>query len=81
MSIVVVSEKGQVTIPQDIRKKLRIAKGDPLLVDLADDGSVRLRPAAVYPIETYAAERIREFESENRMTAEERRKLKKFLRS
>lgn len=81
MSIVVMSEKGQVTIPQDIRKKLNIGKGDPLLVDMAEDGSVRLRPAGVYPIEIYTDERIKEFERENRMTPLERRKLKKFLGS
>jgi hypothetical protein len=36
-----------------------------LLVDTTDDGAVILRPAAVYPIESYSDARIAEFEREN----------------
>lgn len=79
MSIVLLSEKGQVTIPQDIRRKLHISKGDALLVELAEDGSILLRPAAVLPLETYSPERLRDFEKEDEMTPGERRRLAKKL--
>ena len=36
-----------------------------LLLDVTDDGVIRLRPAAVLPIETYTPDRIAEFERES----------------
>jgi len=75
------SEKGQVTIPQGIRKKLKIAKGDPLLVDMDAQGGIRLRVAAVFPVEHYSDERLKEFEKENRLTAKEKRRFQKYIRS
>jgi len=79
MSIVVMSEKGQVTIPQDLRKKLGISKGDPLLVEMDPNGAILLRPAAVFPVESYSDERLREFAKEDALTISERRRLKKTL--
>jgi AbrB family looped-hinge helix DNA binding protein len=79
MSIVLMSEKGQVTIPQDIRRKLKIGKGDPLLVELCPQGDIRMRVAAVLPLETYSEERLKEFEREDTLTPEERRRLQKTL--
>lgn len=79
MSIVLMSEKGQVTIPQDIRKRLGIAKGDPLVVDMDPQGGIHLRVAAVFPMETYSQSRLKEFDDEDRMTATERRRVQKLL--
>lgn len=79
MSIVLMSEKGQVTIPQDIRKRLRIAKGDPLVVDVDSQGGIRLRVAAVLPMETYSDARLKAFREEDRMTPAERRQVQKLL--
>jgi AbrB family looped-hinge helix DNA binding protein len=81
MPIVLMSEKGQVTIPQGIRKSLKISKGDPLLVELDPRGGILLRPAAVFPLETYSEERLREFAREDAMTPPERQRLKKTLRA
>jgi len=33
----IISEKGQITIPKEIREKLGIVKGDRLIFDLKDD--------------------------------------------
>lgn len=79
MTLVVMSEKGQVTIPQGIREKLHLAKGDPLSVDLTDNGGIILRPAGVFPVEMYSAERLEQFEREDRMTPEEKKRLHKGL--
>ncbi len=79
MSIVLMSEKGQVTIPQDIRKRLHISKGDPLVVEMDSQGGIRLRVAAVFPVESYSEDRLREFRDEDRMTAAERRRVQKTL--
>lgn len=40
------TSKGQVTIPKEVRKHLRVAEGDRLEFSIAEDGSVRLRPVA-----------------------------------
>jgi AbrB family looped-hinge helix DNA binding protein len=79
MSIVLMSEKGQVTIPQDIRKRLHISKGDPLVVEMDPQGGIHLRVAAVFPVETYSEERLRAFQEEDRMTPAERRRVQKAL--
>jgi AbrB family looped-hinge helix DNA binding protein len=80
MGIVRMNEKGQVTIPREIRDKLHIQKGDPLLVDLDAQGVIRLQPAAVLPVETYSDERVKEFAKENALTVAEKRRFRKLLR-
>ena len=80
MPLVVLGEKGQVTIPRSIRKKVHLNGGDPLLLDLASDGSIVLRPAGVYPVETYTEERLKEFAKENRLGSSERRRIGRTLR-
>ena len=79
MTLVVLGEKGQVTIPRAVRKKMRLNGGDPLLLDLAPDGSIVLKPAGVYPVEIYTEERLKEFAREDRMTPSERKRLAKAL--
>ena len=43
MSRATVTSKGQVTIPQRIRRHLGLAEGDKLEFTMEDDGTVRLR--------------------------------------
>lgn len=43
---VTVSDKGQITLPQALRKQLGIQPGSLLQVDSMDDGSLRIRPLA-----------------------------------
>ena len=61
MDVVKLGKKGQVSIPAAILKKLGLEGGRHLIVELADDGAIVLRPAGIYPIEIYAEERIAEF--------------------
>lgn len=79
MTFVVMSEKGQVTIPQGIRRKLHVGKGDPLSVKLTDDGGIVLRPAGMFPVEMYSAQRMEEFEREDQMAPAEKSRLRKAL--
>lgn len=79
MSLVVLGEKGQVTVPRTVRKQLHLHGGDPLLLSVSADGSIVLRPAQVYPVEVYTDERLKEFEKENRLTPAERRQLARAL--
>ena len=79
MTFVVISEKGQVTIPQEFRKAMHVSKGDALVVEPAPGGGVFLRPAAVLPVEMYSRDRLQEFSQEDSMTGDERRRLQKSL--
>lgn len=80
MTMAVLGDKGQVTIPRAVRQRLRLRGGDPLLVDVAADGSIVLRPAGVYPVEVYTDERLAEFARENQATPAERRRIRRAAR-
>ena len=65
-----VSDRGIVTLPNEIRKKAGIPSGGPVSVRITSDG-ILLIPVAAFPIEMYSDERLAEFE-------EEEAKLAKF---
>lgn len=75
MQIVKVGSKGQVSIPKSILDRLGIRKETPMLVEVGPDGAIVLRPAAVYPIEIYTADRIREFDEADRLSPSECERL------
>ena len=78
MDVVKLGKKGQISLPAAVLRKLGLQGSATLLVE-ATDGAVILRPAAVYPIEMYSDERIKEFDQENRHTASEQARLRKVL--
>ncbi len=81
MTLVKLGKKGQVSLPQSVLRKLGLQRaGATLLVEATEDGAVVLRPAAVYPIEIYSDERLREFEEANRMTARDAARLEQVLK-
>jgi AbrB family looped-hinge helix DNA binding protein len=79
MTFVVVSEKGQVTIPQQFRKAMQVSKGAALVVEPAPGGGIWLRPAAVLPVEMYSKERLAEFAEEDQLTEAEKQGIGKVL--
>jgi AbrB family looped-hinge helix DNA binding protein len=50
MAVSKVTSKNQITVPAPVREALRLAKGDSLLFEVADDGAVTLRKAV--PLDT-----------------------------
>jgi hypothetical protein len=52
---------------------------ETLLLDVTDDGAIRLRPAAVLPIEMYTPDRIKEFENESEVDEVTRAAVRKAL--
>ena len=50
-----VQEKGQITIPREIRKKLNLKRGD-LVVFVETDEGVLVKPASVVPADQLRAE-------------------------
>lgn len=67
MDTVKIGKKGQVTIPRRVLEAAGLPAESQVIVESEADGSIRLRPAAVYPIELYSDDRIAEFERENRL--------------
>jgi len=70
---------GQLSLPRAVMKRLHLQGNETLLLDVTDDGVIRLRPAAVLPIELYTPERIAEFESESEVDAVTRAAVRKAL--
>jgi hypothetical protein len=60
-------------------KRLHLRGNETLLLDVSDDGVIRLRPAAVLPIEMYTPERIAEFERESGVDEDTRAAVREAL--
>ncbi len=79
METVKIGKKGQITIPRRVLEAAGLPAESQVIVEPEADGSIRLRPAAVYPIELYSDERIEEFERENRLPGALRRRAEQAL--
>jgi len=55
------SQRGTITLPASVRRRLGLKEGDVLTVRLSGS-SILLTPAVVTPVELYTDERIAEFE-------------------
>ena len=74
-----VSNRGQITLPASIRKRLGIQSGGVVTLE-EKDNVVVLRPAAVVEIETYSDEEVARWDKEDRLEPAERNALMKRLR-
>jgi AbrB family looped-hinge helix DNA binding protein len=81
MEVLRLGKKGQVSLPKAMLKRLGLAGESLLLVDVTPEGAILLKPAGVYPIETYSEKRINEFLTEDHQTPEEQRRIKRRIRS
>jgi antitoxin PrlF len=74
----VVSSRGQITLPAALRKRLGIRPGDVVILqDRA--GEIVLKPAVVMEIEAYDDEWIAQWDEEDRLEPEERERLLRRL--
>jgi len=71
-----VSSRGQITLPSLVRKRLGIQSGGIVTLEERDNVVV-LRPAAVVEIETYSNEDIAQWDKEDRLEPAERNALLK----
>lgn len=76
----IVSGRGQVTLPAVMRRKLGIAPGSAVIIE-DRDGELTLKPAAVLEIDTYSDEQIAEWDREDALTPEERERILARLQS
>jgi AbrB family looped-hinge helix DNA binding protein len=67
----VVSARGQITLPATLRKRFGIRPGDVVIVQ-DRDGELVLKPAAVLEIDTYSDEQIAEWDEQDRFAPKER---------
>lgn len=80
MELVKVGKKGQVTIPRSVLKAAGIAEESRVMLEATSDGAIVMRQAAVYPIELYTEDRIREFEETNTIPAAMERRVEAYLK-
>ena len=73
---VVVSGRGQVTLPAAMRKRLGIKGGGVVVVE-DRDGELVIRPAAVVELAAYSDEVIAAWDREDRLSSEERARILK----
>ena len=79
MDTVKLGRNGQLSLPRAVMKRLHLHGNETLLLDVSDDGVIRLRPAAVLPIEMYTPQRIEEFEQETVVDADTRAAVREAL--
>ena len=77
--LVRLSDRGQVTVPSSVRRRLGLRSGDAFRVRV-DDGRLILDPVAVVEIELYDEARIAEFEQASVMTEAELRSAEEAWR-
>jgi AbrB family looped-hinge helix DNA binding protein len=75
---IVISSRGQITLPAGMRKKLGIRPGGVLIVE-DRDGELVLRPAAVLEIETYTNADIARWDKEDQLAPAEKAVIMKKL--
>ena len=70
----IVSNRGQITLPAVMRKHLGIAPGSIVIIE-ERNGELVLKPAAVLEIERYTDEQIAGWDREDKLTANERKRI------
>jgi len=74
----VVSSRGQVTLPAALRKRLGISPGDVLIVE-DREGEFVFKPAAVFEMEQFRDEQIAEWHREDALSVDERARIEARL--
>lgn len=70
----IVSSRGQITLPASMRKHLGIEPGGAVIIE-ERDGELTLKPAAVLEIEQYSDAQIARWDEEDALTPEERQRI------
>lgn len=78
-SNVIMSSRGQITLPSEIRKKYGMDEGSVLVAE-DRDGEIILKPAAVYEVDYYTDEQIKNWVVEDSyQNSKEREDMRKKL--
>lgn len=68
---VIVSNRGQLTLPVSLRKKFGIQSGGPVIIE-DRNGEIVLKPAVVMEVELYSDEQIAAWDQADRLEDGER---------
>lgn len=75
----IVSSRGQITLPASMRKHLGIEPGGAVIIE-ESAGVLTLKPAAILEVERYSDEQIAEWDREDSLTPAERKSILDRLR-
>ena len=78
VNTLIVSERGQITLPAAIRKRLGLKGGGALILEERNSELV-LKPAAVMEIEIYDDEQIAQWDNDDQLSGTDRNQIKKSL--
>jgi AbrB family looped-hinge helix DNA binding protein len=70
----IVSDRGQITLPASIRKKYGIKGGSALILEEINN-ELRLKPAAIMEMDIYSDRRIAEWDKADQLTNKERERI------
>lgn len=70
----IISSRGQITLPSEMRRHLGLEPGSALIIE-ERNGELALKPAAVLEIERYSDAQISEWDREDALSAEERKRI------
>jgi bifunctional DNA-binding transcriptional regulator/antitoxin component of YhaV-PrlF toxin-antitoxin module len=72
-----INNRGTLTLPIGIRKRLGLEKGGAVIAEETEQGIV-IKPAVTYPIEIYSEMRVKEFDDQDSaLSAYMKKKTKK----
>jgi len=77
---IIVSDRGQITLPARLRKRMGLKPGTVIIVE-DRRGEIVLKPAAVLEIETYSDTDISRWDEEDRLEPQEKKTILKRLTS
>lgn len=75
---VIVSGRGQMTLPAGLRKKFGLQQGGPVIIE-ERDGEVVLKPAVVMEVGFYSDDEIVAWDRDDSLSADERAALRQRL--
>ena len=74
----VVSGRGQITLPAALRKRLGLKGGDVVILE-ERDSEIVLKPGVVLEVQLYSDEQIAEWDADDALAADERDRLVRKL--
>lgn len=80
MELAKIGKKGQLTIPRSVLRAAGISEDSRVALEATPDGAIVLRPVAIYPVEMYSEERVREFEEANTLPKAMERRVQAYLK-
>ena len=68
----IVSTRGQITLPADIRKRFGIKSGEPVIIE-DRNGELVLKPATVLAVEMYSPKQVAEWDQQDQLSDAKRK--------